>query len=196
MKIFYSLILGLLLFSLTAYNQVPPPCDSIPYVIEAEDTTYYDFFEDSIKSIFLEDDSIPTTITIRYLCPSGSISYAINHNNQQTIFLEGVLTEGKPNGLFYLFDVDSRDTLVKAHFANGQLHGEVLEYTEQTTIIKHYYFGQLEGKYQEFIAKQLRLSGAYFNGCREGFWKYYDENGIRIADEYYKNCNLMYRKEY
>lgn len=112
---------------------------------------------------------------------------------------KGVLTsresylKGKKNGLTVDFYPDGKPAR-SANYLAGQLDGPYVEYfaTGKTKVEGKMEAGDYEGTLRIFHPNgKVWQEGQYVNGLREGVWVTFDETGLEVSRETFKNGNSL-----
>lgn len=95
------------------------------------------------------------------------------------------IIEFKDNGDKYKKAIYSLDNLKFKTVTKYHSNGNII-------LIANYDNGIVTGDFQKFYNNgNLKSKGVYNKMKKEGLWKYYDENGIFIKEELYRNGELV-----
>ncbi|WP_299116454.1 toxin-antitoxin system YwqK family antitoxin [uncultured Winogradskyella sp.] len=95
------------------------------------------------------------------------------------------IIEYKDNGVKYKKAVYSLDNLKFKTVTKYHSNGNII-------LIANYDNGIVTGEFQKFYENgNSKSKGVYNKMKKEGTWKYYDENGNFIKEEFYKNGELV-----
>lgn len=135
-----------------------------------------------------------------YVCKDGVIEGTVC-----TDTFDGKFKNGKFTGKKYCHN-DQWQTFEDGNLMSTNI-GYDIQITQDGTVFVDKYNehikyqtkdGKKNGIYTEFFDKldgKMKVSGFYKEGKKEGFWKYYADNGTVIKQEYYhkgKNCTNKY----
>ena len=100
----------------------------------------------------------------------AKIFYKNGRLRMQTVYKEGII----------------HDSAWREFYDTGELY--------QTVAILE---GKKQGEYKEYSLKgNVKVSGQYENDLKEGTFTFFDEKGIKVAQEFYKEGKLLKRLEF
>lgn len=119
-------------------------------------------------------------------------------DGQGRLVEEGMLIDGKRNGLWIKYYVQKQLPKEIANFANDMYNGLFVQYTNygQIEMLAHYRNNKLHGKYIKYRINRPVEEADYVDGVYHGWYRsYYDSNGKLQKEIHYQNGILhgLYR---
>ncbi len=111
-------------------------------------------------------------------------------DGQGRIMEEGMLVDGKRNGMWIKYYVEKRLPNEVANFANDMYNGPFLKYTNygQLEMIAHYRNNKLHGRYAKYRLGRPIEEADYVDGQYHGWYRtYYESNGKLQKEIHYKH---------
>jgi len=106
------------------------------------------------------------------------------YSNGQTAS-EGVLVQGKENGIWTYYDSLGTKTQT-IEFRNGAVHGKLTYYFSNGKIQNEgeFRYGKMHGHYIEnYLNGKPKIEGYYYNGNKDSIWTYYNGSGLKYREE-------------
>lgn len=120
--------------------------------------------------------------------PNAQIARKVD--GQGRLMEEGMLIDGKRNGLWVKYYVEKQLPKEVANFANDMYNGPFFQYTNygQLEMLAHYRNNKLHGKYIKYRINRPVEEADYVDGKYHGWYKsYYESNGKLQKEIQYKH---------